>query len=80
MIGASHVKVHPYAAWVRGGNQDMSRIKRARHQNTPSVDTHGMPIRVFVTESVRADCKEVAHLIEDIWAQPLLAGHSYDTT
>jgi hypothetical protein len=27
MIDASHIKVHPHAAGVRGGNQDMERTK-----------------------------------------------------
>ncbi len=38
-----------------------------------------MPVRIFVTEGTRADCKEAVHLIEGISAKNLLADRGYDT-
>ena len=38
-----------------------------------------MPIRVFITEGTRADCKEAIRLIENIPAEYLLADRGYDT-
>ena len=37
-----------------------------------------MPVRVFVTEGTRADCKEAVRLIEGIPADFLLADRGYD--
>ena len=44
-----------------------------------AVDAFGMPVRVFITEGTRADCKEAVRLIEDIPAEYLLADRGYDT-
>ena len=44
-----------------------------------AVDANGMPIRSFITEGTRADCKEAVHLIEGISAEVLLADWGYDT-
>ena len=38
-----------------------------------------MPIRVFITEGTRADCKEAIPLIRGIKAEHLLADRGYDT-
>ncbi len=38
-----------------------------------------MPVRIPVTEGIRADCKEAVHLIEGISAEILLADRGYDT-
>ena len=38
-----------------------------------------MPVRVFITEGTRADCKEGVRLIENIPAEYLLADRGYDT-
>ncbi len=45
MIDASHIKVHPHASGVRGGNQDMGVTKGGLNSKTHlAVDGHGMPI------------------------------------
>ena len=44
-----------------------------------AMDAHGIPVRIFVTEGTRADCKEAIHLIEGISAEVLLADRGYDT-
>ena len=44
-----------------------------------AVDSHGMPVRILIAESTRADCKEAVHLIEGISAEILLADRGYDT-
>ena len=31
-----------------------------------TVDAHGMPVRVLITEGIRADCSQAEHLIEGI--------------
>ncbi len=37
-----------------------------------------MPVRIFITEGIRSDCKEAVHLIEGIFAEALLADQGYD--
>ena len=37
-----------------------------------AVDGNGVPVRIFVTEGTRADCKEAIHLIEGTSAETLL--------
>ena len=43
------------------------------------VDSHGMPIRIVVTEGTAADCTQASALIEGLTAQYLLADKGYDT-
>ena len=44
-----------------------------------AVDAHGMRVRVIITESSRADCKEARTLIGGFNAEMLLADRGYDT-
>ena len=44
-----------------------------------AVDSHGMPIRIIVTEGSRNDCTQADELIKDIKADHLLADKAYDT-
>ncbi|MDF2966043.1 MAG: Transposase [Rickettsiaceae bacterium] len=44
-----------------------------------AVDSHGMPIRIIVTEGSRNDCTQADRLIEDIDAENLIADKAYDT-
>ncbi|ETZ06945.1 hypothetical protein P618_200843 [Holospora obtusa F1] len=44
MIDASHIKVHLHTAGAKGGNQEMSRLKRGLNTKVHlAVDAHGMP-------------------------------------
>ena len=75
----------PYqGASPRSGSErrQSGHVQDKRGLNTKihlAVDAHGMPIRIFVTEGTRADCKEAVHLIEGISAETLLADRGYDT-
>ena len=44
-----------------------------------AVDSHGMPVRLAVTEGTVADCSQALPLIEGIDAECLLADKAYDT-
>ena len=44
-----------------------------------AVDSHGMPVRLAVTEGTSADCSQALTLIEGIEAECLLADKAYDT-
>ena len=44
-----------------------------------AVDSHGMPVRLAVTEGTIADCSQAISLIEGIEAECLLADKAYDT-
>lgn len=44
-----------------------------------AVDANGMPVRILVTEGLRADCKEAIGLIKDITAEYLFADCGYDS-
>ena len=44
-----------------------------------AVDSHGMPIRIVVTEGTTADCTQACMLIEGLTAEYLLADKGYDT-
>ena len=44
-----------------------------------AVDSHGMPVRLAVTEGTVADCSLALPLIEGIEAECLLADKAYDT-
>ena len=79
MIDSSHVKVHPHAAGATGGNQEMARTKGLNTKVHLAVDSHGMPVRLILTEGTTADCSEALALIEDIEAEHLLADKGYDS-
>ena len=64
MIDASYIKAHPHSAGARGGNQAIARTKGAEPQLHLAVDTHGMPVRLLVTEGTVADCTQALPLIE----------------
>ena len=67
MIDASYIKAHrPHK---RGLN---SKLHLA-------VDSHGMPVRLAVTEGTVADSSQALLLIEGIEAEYLLADKAYDT-
>ena len=44
-----------------------------------AVDSHGLPIRIVVTEGTTADCTQACMLIEGLTAEYLLADKGYDT-
>lgn len=44
-----------------------------------AVDTHGMPVRFFVTDATVADCSIAESLISDFRAEYLLADRGYGT-
>ena len=44
-----------------------------------AVDSHGMPIRIVVTEGTTADCTQACMLIEGLTAEYLLADKGYDS-
>ena len=43
------------------------------------MDTHGMPVRMFITSDATADCSLGERLIEGLDAEFLLADRGYDT-
>ena len=80
MIDASYIKVHSHSAGARGGNQSIARAKRGLNSKLHlAVDSHGMPVRLAVTEGTVADCSQALALIEGIEAECLLADKAYDT-
>ena len=80
MIDASHCKVHPHAAGAKGGNQAMSLTKGGVNTKIHlAVDSHGMPVRMIVTEGTTADSTQASVLIDGLTAQHLLADKGYDT-
>ncbi len=44
-----------------------------------AVDSHGMPVRLIITEGTAADCNYAIPLIEGIFAEHLLADRGYDS-
>ena len=44
-----------------------------------AVDSHGMPVRITITEGTTADCTQAIALIDGISAENLLADRAYDT-
>ncbi len=44
-----------------------------------AVDSHGMPLRIIVTEGSRNDCTQAEELIENTAAENLLGDKAYDT-
>jgi transposase len=44
-----------------------------------AVDSHGLPVRLILTEGTTADCSEAIPLIDGIQADYLLADKGYDT-
>ena len=80
MIDASHCKVHPHATGAKGGNQAMSLTKGGVNTKIHlAVDSHGMPVRMLVTEGTTADSTQASVLIDGLTAQHLLADRGYDT-
>ncbi|MBM6721502.1 hypothetical protein H6C13_00065 [Pseudoflavonifractor phocaeensis] len=70
MIDTSHCKAHPHATVAQGDNQNMSRTKGGLNTKIHLVvDANGMPVRVLITEDIRAHCKETILLIGGISAQ-----------
>ncbi|AIL64916.1 Transposase [Rickettsiales bacterium Ac37b] len=64
--------------------------KRRKSENEPdkrgintkvhmAVDANGIPVRIIVTESSRADCSEAFELTKEIKAEYLIADKAYDT-
>lgn len=69
MIDASHIKVHPHASGVRGGNQDMAVTKGGLNSKAHlAIDGHGMPIKCIITSGSTADCTQAATLIDGLEA------------
>ncbi|WP_108651218.1 IS5 family transposase [Dongshaea marina] len=80
MIDASHIKVHPDASGAQGGNQDMGITKGGLNSKIHvAVDSHGMPVKCFVTSGTTADCSQALALIDSVDAEYLLADRGYDT-
>ena len=80
MIDATHIKVHPHGTGPRGGNARCRPYKRGLNSKLHlAVDSHGMPVRMILTEGTVADCTQASDLIADIAAQYLLADRGYDT-
>jgi transposase len=44
-----------------------------------AVDTHGLPVRVIVTQGTTADCTQAIKLMAGISAEYLLADRGYDS-
>ena len=59
-------------------HQAIARTKGGEQQAAPG-DSHGMPVRLAVTEGTVADCSQALPLIEGIEAECLLADKAYDT-
>ncbi|WP_425306196.1 IS5 family transposase [Candidatus Protochlamydia amoebophila] len=80
VIDASHCQVHPHAAGAKGGNQSMSPYKRGLNTKLPlTVDAHGLPIRVMITEGTIADCTQARNLIVGLTAEWLMTDKGYDS-
>lgn len=66
--------------WGQGRQSGHEPYKRGLNTKIHlAVDSHGMPVRILITEGTRADCKEAVHLIGGITAECLLADKGYDT-
>ena len=80
MIDSSHVKVHPHAGGRGGRKSGDGAYKRGLNTKLRlAVDSHGMPVRMILTEGTTADCSQAIPLIEDIEAEHLLADKGYDS-
>ena len=44
-----------------------------------AVDSHGLPVRMIITDGNTADCTQAGELIADLPAQHLMADKAYDT-
>ena len=44
-----------------------------------AVDSHGMPVRLILTDATTVDCNQAPDLIADVVAQYLLAEREYDS-
>ena len=70
----------PSRRWSKGRESRYEPYKRGLNTKIHlAVDANGMPVRVLVTEGIRADCKEAVHLIQGLSAEALLADRGYDT-
>ena len=80
MIDASYIKIHPHGTGARGGNQAIGRTKGGLNSKLHlAVDSHGMPVRLSLSEGMVADCTQAHSLIEGVAAEYLLADPGYDT-
>ena len=80
MIDASYIKGP--SPQRRGPGRQPSHRPHKRGLNSKlhlAVDSHGMPVRLLVTEGTVADCTQALPLIEGISAECLLADKAYDT-
>ncbi len=50
-----------------------------QHNVSLAVDTHGMPVRIVITQGTTADCTQAQKLIEVIATGYLLADRGYDS-
>ncbi|WP_419866144.1 IS5 family transposase [Nitrosomonas ureae] len=64
MIDASHYKVHPHAAGVRGKSGHEPHKKGLNTKIHLTVDARMVCLRVFITQSTIADCTQADRLIE----------------
>ena len=79
MIDSSHIEPQPDGTWARGGKQAIARTKGAELQTASALDSHGMPVRMILTEGTTADCNQAPGLIAGVLAQYLLVGRGYDS-
>ncbi len=79
MVDASYIKAHPHSAGAWGGSKPSPAPRGLNRKLHLVVDSHGMPVRVIVTEGTVADCTQALPLIEGIKAERLLADRAYDT-
>ena len=66
----------------RGAGRQSSHRTYKRGLNSKlhlAVDSHGMPVRLSLSQGTVADCTQAQSLIADIAAQYLLADRGYDT-
>ena len=67
-------KAHPHSAGAKGRKPGHCPHQRGLNSKLHlAVDSHGMPVRVMVTEGTAADCTQALPLIEGIEAECLLA-------
>ena len=79
MVDASYIKAHPHSAGARGEISPSPAQKGLNSKLHMATDSHGMPVRLAVTEGTVADSSQALPLIEGIEAEYLLADKAYDT-
>ena len=82
VIDAGHCKVHPHAAGVRGGNQDMSRTKGGLNTTihlTVDVCAWYAGQSFYYTWVPHSGYTRAGRLIEGLDADYLLANREYDS-